>query len=275
MPNKNDFFSILTDAINDMSRYGFDSVDRVAFWSEKLRKAAQESLTPPAEMDRMLRDAMVAGYRRLVEQGGIAKYHSGVARFTIDKVKPQLRAELDRRIMASAQLIKLNREDAIRKTLQRFQGWSISIPKGGSDAVDKRDEKAKIRKSLTQMPYEDRRVLIDQGQKLSAALSDIIAVDGGALAAEWHSRYRELNYDYREDHKERDGNIYTIRGNWALEKGLMKVGPAGYTDEITQPAEEVYCRCKYRYIYNVSKLPKDMITKKGEAELARVKAELV
>jgi len=48
----------------------------------------------------------------------------------------------------------------------------------------------------------------------------------------------------------------------------MKAGDAGYTDEITTPGEEVFCRCFYRWIYNLRDLPKDMLTIKGKEQLA-------
>jgi hypothetical protein len=43
-------------------------------------------------------------YRKLAEKGQIARYHCGIDRFTLDRIKPYLRAELDKRIMASANL---------------------------------------------------------------------------------------------------------------------------------------------------------------------------
>jgi hypothetical protein len=67
----------------------------------------------------MLRAGLGAIYRRLVERGGVARYHPEIARFTIQRITPRLRAEFDRRILASANLIKLNRQQAIDKTLQR------------------------------------------------------------------------------------------------------------------------------------------------------------
>ena len=73
---------------------------------------------------------------------------------------------------------------------------------------------------------------------------------------------------FKSDHKERDLHVYTIRGNWALQQGLMKVGKYGYTDQITKPAEEVFCRCHYEYVYNLASLPSDMITRKGKDRLA-------
>ena len=197
--------------------------------------------------------------------------NKGVERFTIERIKPSLRAELDRRILASASLIRLNRDAAIEKTIQRFQGWATSIPKGGSGAVAKRETKDDIRKSLAQLPFEERRVLIDQGHKLTSSISEILATDGGAIAGVWRSHWRQSGYDYRVDHKDRDEKVYTVRDNWAMQAGLMKVGRAGYTDDITKPGEEVFCRCYYSYLYHLRDLPASMLTAKGRAQLERVR----
>ena len=116
------------------------------------------------------------------------------------------------------------------------------------------------------MPFEQRRVIIDQTHKLIDNINNIVAVDNGAIAGEWHSHWKQPNYHYREEHKERADKVYLIRNNWASEKGLIK--PInGYTDEITRPGEEVYCRCNYVYLYNLRQLPEDMLTQKGKAEL--------
>ncbi len=110
--------------------------------------------------------------------------------------------------------------------------------------------------------------MIDQGHKFVSALNDIVAVEGGAIAGKWRSHWKQAGYDYRPDHKERDEKYYAIRGNWALEKGLMNKGE-GYTDDITQPGQEIFCRCAYVYIYSLQKLPEDMLTKKGKELLAK------
>ena len=187
-----DFYAVLTAAIDDLVTYGFDSIERVERWSEALRAAAERSMISPVTMEQMLRESMAAIYRRMVEQGGIVKYNPGIDRFTLERGKPSLRAELDRRIMASANLIRLNRKQAIDKTLQRFQGWSTSIPKGGTDVASRRETKDAVRKSLASLPFEERRVLIDQGHKLTASLNDILATDGGAIAGRWqHHHYSD------------------------------------------------------------------------------------
>lgn len=275
MAKKSDsYFDILNAAINDMSEHGYDSAERVVYWSQRIKDAGEKTMKSSAEMERMLREAMAAVYKRLIEKEQIISLHPGVSRFTLERIRPQLRAELDRRIMASAGLIKLNRQQAIEKTLQRFAGWATSIPKGGSRAVDKRDTKKDIRKSLVQLPFEERRVLIDQGHKLSASLSEILAKDTNAIAMVWKSHWRESGYDYREDHKERDGVCYAMRGAWAIDKGLMRAGGAGYYDEITSVGEEPFCRCFAKWIYNLRDVPADMLTKKGAAELERVRAQI-
>ena len=187
---------------------------------------------------------------------------------------------MDRRILASADLIKLNRTAAINKTVQRFSGWATSIPVqdyvgGGLSASSRSGIVANaqhIQKSAEQVDYEARRVMIDQSHKLIANIDNIIATGNNAIAAEWHSHWRQPGYDYREDHKERDKLVYLIRGNWAQKNGYVKAGPAGYLDEITQPGEEVFCRCYVTYLYNLRSIPENMLTQKGSKFLESMKA---
>jgi hypothetical protein len=131
-----------------------------------------------------------------------------------------------------------------------------------------------MRRAFTSLPFIERRVIVDQGHKLTASIHEIVAIDGGAIAGIWHSRWREIGYDYREDHKDRDRRIYVIRNNWALKRGLMRLAGREYTDQITQPAEEVFCRCHYEYLYTLRDLPPDMLTTKGREELVAARARL-
>ena len=271
--NDNSFTAVLTDALNDMQVHGFDTQARVDFWTERLRKAAEAAAKSSAQMERMLREALVSVYRRLVERGGVLKLSPGIARFTLERVRPALRAELDRRILASASLIRLNRDEAIEKTLRRFQGWATSIPVGGSADPEKQKAKETIKKSVAGLPFVERRVLTDQGHKLGNSINTTWATGNGAIAAVWVSNYRETGYDFRPAHKARDSHIYLVRDSWAKEKGLVKPGSDGYTDQITQPAEEVYCRCRWRYLFHLRQLPDDMLTNKGREAVEAVKAK--
>lgn len=266
------FAEILTAAINDMAENGYDSAERVAEWQRRLREAADAMLLSDAEIDRMLRESLRRVYEREVEGARLLRRHPGLSRFTLEQIKPKLRPELDRRIQAGLDLIKLNRKAAVESMQRRFAGWSTSIPKGGSDRVRRREDKIRIKKSLSQLPYEQRRLLTDQGHKLVSAINDIVSADGGAIAGLWHSHWREINYDYRPEHKVRDLKIYAVRGSWAMEKGLMAKGPDGYIDEFDRPAELPYCRCFFQYLYNLAQLPPEMITVKGAAALAEARA---
>lgn len=268
------FQEVLSAAIDDMLANGFDSIERVDRWTRELRMAAERDMISEVSMEQQLRDALSATYRRLVDGNEIARYNPGVERFTLDRIRPKLRAELDRRIMASANLIRLNRGQAIDKTLQRFQGWSTSIPIGGVSGEKKRDVKANVKKSVGALPFEERRVLIDQGHKLVSAINEIVAADGGAIAVIWRSHWRQPGYNYREDHKERDNEFFLIRDSWADKTGYVKKAGRKYYDEVEAFGQLPFCRCYGIYQYALRDLPDDMLTAKGREALAIARAQL-
>ncbi len=133
--------------------------------------------------------------------------------------------------------------------------------------------KDEVRKPLASLPFRERRVAVDQGHKFVANLSEILAVDGGALAGHWVSHYTQRNYDYRPEHKhfDVDDKFFVVRDNWALRAGLMKVDGYRYTDEIERPAQLPFCRCYYRWVHSLNRLPADMLTVKGREKLAESK----
>ncbi|HDC4619812.1 hypothetical protein [Enterobacter asburiae] len=260
-------YEVLTEAVNHYVKKGWDSERSLLEWSRKLRVAAtRESPSPD-----IARKHLTAIYSRLVIDGGALKDQppEGPTRVTLQKLKPELRDELDRRIFASANLIRLNREQAVEKTLQRFQGWVTSIPPDGVSDIDKNAKKQEFKKSVAEMDFISRRVAIDQGHKLASNVKYLLSVQSGAIAFRWHSNWRRPGYKYRPDHKERDDLIYLIRGSWADEKGFLK-SVNGYYDEITAAGEEVYCSCQVFPIYAPQKLPIEFLTEKGKREFNRV-----
>lgn len=258
------FNEILTEAVNYYAKRGWDSEKSLNSWCDKLRRAAMRKT---GDVD-VTRAHLTKVYQRLVVDGGLNKEIGEPKSFGIEKIKPQLRAELDKRIFMSANLIRLNRDQAIEKTLQRFTGWVSSVPPDGTFTVDRVAQKAAISKDINQEAYERRRVAIDQGHKLAANVRYIHAVQTGAIALRWHSDWRQPGYDYRPKHKERDEVIYLLRDTWALEKGLVKAAH-GYYDQITAAGEEVYCRCKALPVYSPRDLPDEYLTEKGKIELNR------
>ena len=241
-PQPHTFGRLLAEAIAALSSTGYVSPERVNEWVVKLRNAAEYEFGPMERIDDEVRLRLEAIFKNLTDAGKIADYVPGISRLTIGMVKPGLRAELDRRILAAADLIKLSRKQAIETTLQRFSGWSTSIPPGGSGVIDKRAVRAEIGKSVAQVKYEARRVNIDQGAKLISNIAEIVALDNGAIAGIWHDHgEHDKSYNYRPDHLARSGKLYLVRDSWAITQGLIKRGSAPYTDEIDKPGERVYC----------------------------------
>ena len=256
----------LKDAVDYVAAHGMDDSPQLRMFIQLLRQAGNLSFMSDDQMQSQMMSALTTCFNKAISKNQLNKVFSGkVSTMTIEKIKPELRTELDRRIMANISLIKLNREQAIDKTMQRFGGWMTSVPVGGSRAIDKKVVIRDIKKSAQQLRYEVRRRNIDQGQKLISSINSVIAIQTNALAAVWHSRWRRPNYDYREHHKELDGKVFALRGNWAIEKGFMKRG--NYSDEIKQPGEEIYCSCSFSYIYTLGEVPAELLTAKGRESL--------
>lgn len=258
------FLDVVRAAVADLSQSGHKSEAQIETWMAAIRDAARRSMMPDVDVEAELKRHFGGVYDRLVARGRVSEYVRGVGRFDVAMVKPQLRAELDRRILASADLIRLNKAAQVDKTVQRFRGWLSSVPVGGAQAIDKREVSAHIAKPTQQARFEMRRVAIDQGHKLAANVADIVATSGGAIAAIWHDRgEHDHNYDARKEHLARSGKVFLIRNSWAIEQGLVRKGAGTYTDQIEMVASEPFCSCWYEYLTSLRDLPPDWLTKKG------------
>ena len=136
--------------------------------------------------------------------------------------------------------------------------------------ADRRKLKEQIRKPLASLPFEERRVMVDQGKKMISAIHATLAQDGGAIAGRWRAVHMP-GYDHRPTHLEMDGRVLLIRGSWADKAGLVH---GMYTDEWVAAGEEPFCRCSYVYYYALRELPADMLTDEGARRMAKAR-ELV
>lgn len=268
------YWEVLTAAVNDVAQHGYDSQERVDYWAEQIRQAAERSLKSPEQIEVMVREAMMNVFRKSVDLGGALRANPGVKAFTIEQVRPALRAELNRRVAASLDLIKVNRPQAIAKTQQRFRGWATSVPPGGTKDVEKLKQKQDFRKALAQLPFEERRVVIDQSQKLFSSINSTIAVNGGAIGGIWHSHKYQAGYDGRPAHNARDGEFFLVRDSWAHQAGLVKPAKNGYTDDIEQPAQLPYCKCSWQYVFSLRTVPVVCLTDKGQAALDEARRKI-
>jgi len=194
-----------------------------------------------------------------------------VTKSTLAKLTPQLRTEMNRRMMATTQLLQLTHEENTAKVIRSFTGWATSIPAGGTPVAKQKEEKNTIRRTLTRIPQQDKRVILDQSYKLKVAMNDTIAKESGAIAAMWHDRgEHDPAYNARRDHLARSGNIFVIRNSWAHKQGLIKA-PNGYTDDFEMVGEFPYCQCSYSYFYSVEELPNEFLTAKAKNVLESTK----
>jgi hypothetical protein len=254
------FRALLLEGVRRFGESGYDEL-ALSEWLGRLQTMLERELPTDEESREMLTRILGSVYQRDV-RGGLAKRIPGIDRYTLDRIAPHLRAELDRRIFAGVDLIRLNRKAAVEKTLQRFAGWVSSVPPTGL-SENLRDIVAHIEKPARQVKFEARRVAIDQGHKLSAAVAHVVAEQNGAIAAIWHDRgEKDRSYDARPEHLKRSGSLFFIRDSWAMNEGLVKRG-GPYTDDIEQPAELVYCSCYWQYVTSPHDLPEDALTARG------------
>jgi hypothetical protein len=242
---RNNFYAVINDAVRDFTVHGFDSQARLERWLAAIEAAAGSVFLPAHVVQARIADHLERIFARTVARPSqLLRVHPGVSVFTLQQIAPRLRLELNRRILASANLIVFGRRASKQRTLQRFTGWATSIPAGGSHAVDKAEEAEKVRRGIAGLAHEESRVIIDQGHKLVSAIHDIIAVDGGALGGYWKHVHRGLpDYDARPQHVAWDKRhaFFVIRDNWALKRGLIKLDGHQYTDQIEAPGFLVFC----------------------------------
>ena len=257
------FRALLHEALKRYAETGPPSDIELQDWLLRIHRELDIEIPTDVESAKILRDVLESIYAREVTYGGVKRRVPDVMQYTIDQVAPQLRAELDRRIFAAADLIKINKAQRKAETLKRFAGWITSVPIGGSSTTDIREVASEIAKPVRQIKYEARRVAIDQGHKLSAAVAHVVSQQNGAIAAIWHDRGEfDKGYDARPEHLRRSGKFFLVRESWAMKEGLIKRG-GPYTDEIEQVGELPYCSCTYEYISSPGRLPDDLLTDKG------------
>lgn len=191
------FNETLEKAVADLIKFGY-SEDRVKQWAFALRWA-MEKYDPAFDVKKSLQDA----YKKATSSKNLLKSMPDIdkaKKFTLEQINPQFRGILEQRIRMSAGLIKLNRDQAIETTLRRFAGWASSIPEGGSEITKARSVKFHIAKEFKDLPFTERRVAIDQGHKLTAAVHETVAMQNGAIAGVWHSHWKQPYHDARHRH---------------------------------------------------------------------------
>lgn len=265
MKARKEFEDALKRWSDELIRIGSVSPSRMAMAEANLRRLGELYAQAQTEEDvRRLKAQMDDVFMRWTKANS-RKEMPTIPTWRVSRLKPVLREELDRRIAASASLIKLNRGKMITECIQRFSGWATSesdvakliTPPRAVLTLNKQDNDFLI-----------RRVRIDQTQKLRANIAEIAAHEMGAIAFEW-----EGQDDHRErmSHRKRNGKTFLIRDSWAHKQGLIKpAADVAWNDfDDGPPGIPVFCRCHARYIFDLDDLPDACLTDKGRDYIAR------
>ena len=232
-------------------------IDMVRAWLPQLRMALHGVFPSDAKISDEVGKLLTAKFKRGLK--GINRRHKlPVGRLGPEFIEAKYRPLLADRIRASAELIKLNRDQEIERQLRRFVGWSTgSLPSQDKRAKD--NLYGGVVKRLQDESFERRRVCIDQGAKLLAAVDDVIAIQHGAIAKKWRHVIPHAGYQSREEHLELDGQVFAVKDNPMLRAGRMKKAGRPYAEDVSpQPAQEPYCQCWWSAIYDLEDLPGDM-----------------
>lgn len=160
-------------------------------------------------------------------------------------------------------------DDQIGKFQAMLREFLDLVPSGGTKDKAIKARISKIKRELRFLIKWNRLFYIYKNLSFYTEIEHIFALAQNPIAATWEYSNLDEQGEYKKtyDHQHRDGRVYAVRGSWAMENGLMKVGPAGYLDQISMPGQDIGCMCRLSWVCMVLDLPGDMITTKGNMKL--------
>ena len=260
----NSYYQVLSAAVEDVLSKGYCGPTQIGLWQQRLKDSIEETFKGDSSVT--LARTLSNAFERLIVRRGIARFHVGLSASTFGRLEPVLRNELVDRLLGAQALLRLREEEATLSSLRKFSGWAMTIPRGGAKPFERALKKAEIKKPLASLPFESGRAIAAQGEALQVAFNEIISREGKALCAEWHSRWRQPGYAYRDDHKDRDLKFFAFKDSWAAKQGLLVPLPS--VDSVTFPGQERGCRCFHRYFYTLESLPREVLSSRGLLALA-------
>ena len=179
-----------------------------------------------------------------------------------DRLRPKIISRYNWCIENYRQQSKLYFDEQLSQFHNLLVNFLKQVPNGGTKDKLSKSKITEIKRELRYLTKWSQLFYICKATSLSAEINHVFALEGGAIAAIWRSRWRRPNYDDRESHKELDGKIFALKDNWAIARGLMNKGD-GYAEDMIQPAQEPFCSCSWQYVIGLSALPDEMLTDKG------------
>jgi hypothetical protein len=140
------------------------------------------------------------------------------------------------------------------------------VPIGGTKDKATKSRIAEIKRELRSLVKWNRLFYTYKARSFPTEIDYVfVLASDDPLAAIWEYCGLDAQGEYQMTyhHQQRDGCVYAVRGSWAIEKGLMKVGQAGYLDEISRPGQEIGCMCSLQWVTSLASVPAEMLTVKA------------
>ena len=199
----------------------------------------------------------------------------------ITKIFDELMPSITERYKWCIENYRSQADNYLNNQIDQFQvmlkAFLCQVPTGGTKDKAINGQITEIMEQIRHLAKWNRLFYTYKARSFPAEIEYIFMLAGNPIAAIWCYSNLDAQGEYQKtyDHEQRNRHVYAVRGNWAIKKGLMQVGPDGYLDEIGIPGREIGCMCSLQWVINVRKLPGNMITEKNDTKLSRVTAGVI
>jgi hypothetical protein len=183
----------------------------------------------------MIRKKLEGAVKRAFSASSIKRKHPKIEEWSILSMRPEMQAALDQRTWEALALARGRRDIEVDESMQRFLGFVSSVPSAGMEEVKKLRMEAERIAGPVAKPWSAKHIAVDQTNKLIGNLNHTIATGSAAIGGFWDALKGEIPRDNRENHLGwgKDELFFSIRGNWAEEKGWVnKPGEKGTTSPV-------------------------------------------
>ena len=252
------FRKLLRDAVTHFSKRGFTSTGDVNDWMVRLNSAAESHLDSDRARAKVERALSGAFYRQLAP-AKLRTRKGKVDTISMARLEPKLRDELERRMFSAREAVEGAHREALERIHARFLGIATAGASPTAAAIS--ENVRSIDKAARDAKARQRMTAIDQTNKLTRLMDEVVAKDAGSIGGIWDATW-DIERKHRPEHAARHGLFYVRRGSWADTEGLIK-HPEGYMDEFDMPGVLINCRCEFRYVYGLDDAPPETLTAKG------------
>lgn len=201
-------------------------------------------------------------------------HNKGLKGWRLEKIKPALRKEYKKSLLANILLITTQNESMMSLLRSRFTDWILKSSRDQNadslkKALDITQATAKVNKRVNM-------IIKDQTRKSLNTYDEVVAKEYEAIGFIWNTRrdkkvvgnptglYPGNGNEKHRNHYERQGKFYFYKDTWAIKKGLINTKAKNFKwaeFEDGMPGIPINCRCFAYNIYDIEDVPKEFLKK--------------